>query len=495
MCDSGFSEVCSADFTNYCRAGSLCDEDIGRQCRLPNYRRMKSSKVRSRVAWFTRKSNLTTPHRRSNVLTQVRIRPLGETYNDPLDVSTKHSDFSSSSDEELPCVNNELPNNYVSQEELEALKGCVTKRRALFSPNFLGPSGSCSSSHTIPKQRSKREAHHSLRQTVPSERSFINSDSEDQLFMSKVGQRHYHPRQGSLEYDHLENYYPGSQSRSSAVPDSVSIQFRANSYECVAEELNVVDGGAQTDQFKFVKGEASLSADDNPYMVGKRSYSFDSRPLGSKVNSEICSSCSIPGRLNSPNLRQHLSPRLQRRHRPSSGSPRLHTSPAHNVKDMCPPSHARRGYLDHAICNSWPRNRVYPELDNTLFSNQDEYPGERSKVVKTLHRPPVCAQQGCESWSPLQVRSSEYNSTSVDVVPNSRYGLCDLGSTTSMCSIQSHNSAATNVSSSFDRPHCSYVKGVTGVDFKDKSEVSMNVCFLLVVIRVLLHCKLLMHVL
>lgn len=490
MCDSGFSEGCSADFTNYCRAGSLCDEDIGRQCRLPNYRRTRSSKVRSRVAWFTRKSNLTTPHRRSNGLRQVRIRPLGETYNDPLDVrihTAQHSEFSSS-EEDLPCVNSELPNNYVSQEELEALKGCVTKRRELFSPDLLGLSGSCSLSHTLPKQKSKREAHHYLRQQMPNERSTINSsDSEDQLFMSKVGQGHYHPRQGSQEYDHLENYYPSNQLRSSTVPDSVSIQFRANSYDCVAvcqtEELNVVDGKGHIDQLKFVKGEASLSADDSPYIVGKRSYSFDSQPSGKKLNSEICSSCSIPGRLDSPNLRQYPSPPLQRRHRPSSGSPRIHTSPAHNVKDKCPPSRVRRGYLHQATYNSWPRNRVYPELDNRVISNQDESPGEGLKIVKNLHRPAVCAHQSRESWSPLQVRSSEYNSTSVDVIPGNQYDVCDLGSTTSMCSIQSHNSSATNVSSNFDRPHCSNVKGVTGVDFKDKSEVSVSAC--------LLWCKLL----
>ncbi len=130
-----------------------------------------------------------------------------------------HHCFDSDSDDDTKEGMKTLPNRYVSQEELDALKGCVTKRRILFSP---GPAASLSSITTSCRELGDHQsAGHSY--SVPLIRKHIVTESDGS-----------HSRQGSLEYDHLSDFNPHQHesnpthcSNTSTPGDTaVSIQFR-----------------------------------------------------------------------------------------------------------------------------------------------------------------------------------------------------------------------------------------------------------------------------
>ncbi len=167
MCDSRISETCPADFTSYCPANILCSADIGPQRRLRH-----SSKVKSRVAWFHRKAKGLSYPLRQGISSQPRIKPLGVMEADDMyegedrdgqlpwlkhrdrRLSWPMGDFppewkwsndssSSSSSEDEDSLSgalkdgpwlHEQPLIYASPEEVLALRGCVSRGRALFSP-------------------------------------------------------------------------------------------------------------------------------------------------------------------------------------------------------------------------------------------------------------------------------------------------------------------------------------------------------------------------
>ena len=161
------SERCPADFTAYCQAGhlGLSSDSI---CR-------RRSKVNKRVAWFAK------GRARHRVRSQTaRVRPLGEPAS------------STSSEDELPGP----LYHYASAEELAALRGCVRRTRALFSPP-PPPSPPPSS----PDQAENDEGHNVARDHAPSSQGTT------------------HLRQDSFEYDHLED------------PCSVSVEFISSGYE------------------------------------------------------------------------------------------------------------------------------------------------------------------------------------------------------------------------------------------------------------------------
>lgn len=133
----------------------------------------------------------------------------------------------------------EVPNRYVSQEELKALKGCVTRRRALFSPS---PSSSSLTSSISLRKSSQHSAQyspgHSYSLPLNRKRLVVEGDA-------------MHTRQGSLEYDHLTDFNPQSSSLSN-VGDSISVQFRFQGEgETVKPTFQGVQAACNHSSFKY----------------------------------------------------------------------------------------------------------------------------------------------------------------------------------------------------------------------------------------------------
>jgi len=126
-----------------------------------------------------------------------------------------------------------LPNRYVSQEELKALEGCVTRRRALFSPSpSSSPQTACSNSGKI----------NHLQQPSP-----MHSHSQPLCRRGVLGSNGGHSRQGSLEYDHLTDFNPHVGTKDS----SISIQFRLQGDE-------MTGGRAVSRSFQAASGLSGL---------------------------------------------------------------------------------------------------------------------------------------------------------------------------------------------------------------------------------------------
>lgn len=211
MCDSHISESCPMDFTNYCPV----DSEGG----YGGYKwSSHKSLPKSNVAWFSRKTKGMPSHDTDMVFGRTsskRLQACGahntrEAFScDGLDICKKSVDCSSEEECDLIRDNSqslEKVSRYVSQEELDALKGCVMRRRAMFSPS---PSSSPVHPHV-----QQFKPHHSpiLTNSLPARGKQRLRASEEIL----------HVRQSSLEYDHLDPMDPYSVNTA----DSVSVQFR-----------------------------------------------------------------------------------------------------------------------------------------------------------------------------------------------------------------------------------------------------------------------------
>ena len=207
MCDSCGSESCPFECV---KAGSYDSE--GGLKELSQKSRMKSK-------WWSRKTKATASHEGKYTVTSAlegcntKDRCEGHSYSP---VANIDGYYDSSSDEECnPIQDNswlqEKPNCYVSQEELDALKGCVTRRRAVFSP-----SPSSSPVHSYVHQRRTS-------QLTPSHTNSLPVRRKGAVVTKKIN----HVHQGSFEYDHLKDYDPSMSVGN--IPDSVSVQFRLQS--------------------------------------------------------------------------------------------------------------------------------------------------------------------------------------------------------------------------------------------------------------------------
>lgn len=209
MCDSHISESCPRDFTTYCPVDSLSSESRAAQ--------RHKTHTKSHITWFSRKSKGASASSRP---CKEETRQLLQDYS----VSDKYGAYSyngatnspdhvaldSSDDErwEVPRTKNrslEKASPYVSQEELDALKGCVMRRRAVFSP-----SPSSSPVHSYVHQRPAQQ---------PSPKTASSLPCAGKHVLEEVS----HTRQGSLEYDHLMDFDPYVPAATTA--DSVSVQF------------------------------------------------------------------------------------------------------------------------------------------------------------------------------------------------------------------------------------------------------------------------------
>ena len=207
MCDSEFSETCQLDFSSYMPTNASEIRVKPKSCRVKS----SSHHSRSRRSSVPRKYST-----ESNLLRDMALRS-------DLDglLSNNFNRYSFDSDDDCESLmerarpsytrGHEFPNRYVSQEELDALKGCVMRRRVIFSPS---PSSSPVSHNTRHKNCSQHFPEHSNSLPARGKRILLNNECK-------------HKRHGSFEYDHLRDFDPHTDTASTGnMSDSVSVQFR-----------------------------------------------------------------------------------------------------------------------------------------------------------------------------------------------------------------------------------------------------------------------------
>ena len=134
MCDSHISESCPMDFTSYCPVDSFRSDGETQQS--------VEKSLQNGSTWFMRKAK-GAPH------SKRLIKESGELFRDrscsgACDVAQCHRfpssgvkcpEFDNGHHAKSNTRSLEKASPYVSQEELNALKGCVMRSRALFSPS------------------------------------------------------------------------------------------------------------------------------------------------------------------------------------------------------------------------------------------------------------------------------------------------------------------------------------------------------------------------
>ena len=396
MCDS---KSCLSDFTKYCPAEGLCDENLGvRSSRA----RSQSLKVKNQVAWFSKKPKPAFASRH-----QVTIRMLGE--NDR------------SEDQFAPYRGRSK--SYVSQEELRALQGCVSRRRALFISN----QESTQACHTIPQLKSSRKYQQApTRNSLPSSDLNLCNSHQTLKRFDKVSLFERTQHSSAFDLAKAEDIHPPNQS---GVPDTVSVQFRSESQECIATDSS---------QGSLHSGHVECCSSNTSCLLP-----------GVNVNPQThAKSSSIPGWLNSPRILHNCSHRSTCDVTCLSSSRECVQSSPHLVLPH-----------DQSACNSWPRN----QLTHTGSYHQDGL-GKLHKI-QPRHR-------SSEKSSPHHQRKEPSLLGEGTEVISSDLNLEIFGSTSSICSTHSHQSSVTNASVCSERPHFHYGKGIDGVEFKRKSDVS-----------------------
>ena len=402
MCDS---KSCLSDFTKYCPAEDMCDENIGTSSTRTRTRtRSQSLKVKNQVAWFSKKPKpaLTIRH-------QVNVRMLGE--NDR--------------GEDQLAAFRERSRSYVSQEELRALQGCVSRRRALFS---LNQEGVPLSSQTIPHQKAKCKHTRAKNSQLSSDSDLFYRSATKECSNISLSEN----LQASRNYEHVEaeDIPPSNQP---AIPDTISIQFRPESQECITTQNS--DGSHHSSHVQ------PCSSNTAYFLPGPTDTSL------MNLSPQTCSkSSSIPGWLNSPRVLHKCM------HQGTCDVSCLLSSREYVQSPRLSLSH------DQSACNSWPRN----QLTQARPYHHQEGLGRHSTQSKL-----TCSEKSSPHH---QYKESSLLSATVGTeIISSDLNLEIFGSTSSICSVQSHQSSA---SVSSERPHFHYGKGIDGVEFKRKTDVS-----------------------
>ena len=341
MCE--FSESCCSDFTKYFPAGSFCAENDA------------LSKVKNKIAWFSKK-----PRPSSAISHHPTERPVG-------DELCRRKSFEAGS------------SSHVSQEELRALRGCVSKRRVMFSSdqNSLTINSKCGKEGRGRLPLSSHPLH------LAHDRFLSSSDN--------------HLCQNRIEYDRFSSL------SQSSIPDSVSVQFRYDSHECMSTLSSV---GSHSERIEVLDCCNSTACN----FVGTKNLR-----TAAQSNRIACGN-------RIPCDEQH------------SSFPKITSSPLLRV------SH------DQSYHNSWPRHRAHP---NRLC--QYTYEIDNIKVPQSPRH--LCRQEPA-NIVPADLLTSNLKTSEPEVV----------GSKSSVCS--------TSCVSSSERPRLNYIKGVDGVDFKQKTDVS-----------------------
>ncbi len=346
MCE--FSENCCSDFTNYFPAGSICAENV--------------SKVKNKIAWFSKKPRPSTSSAISHHATELRV---GE------ELGRRMSFEAGSS-------------SHVSQEELRALRGCVSKRRAMFSSdqNSLTINSKCGKEGNMPLLPHPLHLAH--------DRFLSSSDN--------------HLCQNRIEYDRLSSL------SQSSIPDSVSVQFRYDSHECMS---TLSSGGSHSERIEVLDC----------------------------CNSTACNFAGNDYSQHLPNVHTTQSKKMNR----TDGNQILYDEQHNDSKIMSSP--LLRVSHDQSYHNSWPRHRAHPDRLCQYTSAQ-----------RNMSPRQLCRQEPA-NIVPADLLTSNLKTSEPEIV----------GSKSSVFSVQSHKSYA----SSSERPRLNYIKGVDGVDFKQKTDVSL----------------------
>lgn len=195
MCDSHISESCPTDFTSYCPVDSIYNGGRHKQSSQKLHGNQRAPKRMIPCG-----SDIPVENRPSEECVRSELIDGGDHCRQHMHCGLSASGNSRSL---------EKASSYVSQEELNALKGCVMRRRAVFSPS---PSSSPYCKH-LPY----------LTNSLP-----IGSTYQDEI---------HHVRQSSLEYDHLKDFDPHP---IGSITDSISVQFRlaeAENYSDKSQEV------------------------------------------------------------------------------------------------------------------------------------------------------------------------------------------------------------------------------------------------------------------
>ena len=343
------------DFSHFCPA-----EQLGVEMIETPILRQKNSKVKNKVAWFSRKSKANStigsdrddypspqkdkPSRKGKLGRKNRNSlPVDMVYPSPCDVTSLQpvvtkSETSTSGEDEEDYRSDELnPTSCVTalQNELHFLKGCVSERRTVFSPSTSPDLDSrdllqtypsslpideqfkiLSSDHIVlPQQEysiqvspfiypdtNENNKSHDQSPDVSCDPKIHSNDNESLSHDKSHDHKLKITRQGSLEYDHLEPEYE--------IPvDGVLDSHKTMDNGGYFVSIQFSD---QKNTDKHLITEDTLEPNDIPVSVSEN-HSFDQpdsslltdispfpRSLQQPRKNNFFSS--IPGRLNSPNL-------------------------------------------------------------------------------------------------------------------------------------------------------------------------------------------------
>ena len=329
-----------------------------------------------------------------------------------IDSSTEWSSDGTDDDESRwTNIKQTASSSYVSHEELSALKGCVTRRRALFSPKSSWEA----SSLTLPAPTPELPCFDFERKP------------------------HHHS-----ECDHLKDNLLTT-SVSNPVPDSVSVQFDSACYdsETVCESTS--------------KRHQRRHTGLNVAAISRSECNIDGKSIDANRQclADTLLSCSIPGELNvSSSQREERSrfPDLEEDlHHPHSwGLPLIHAKnkslySSWPCRQFC---QCTKGKSTSSLCS----------VKRTPHLTTSSAPYQITPLLQTKQRP----------FYPHFL--SNRGNPCMGMIPSFSSSL-DVGSTLSVSSCHSTSDPSLSLNG---RQHISYSTGVDGQVFKDKTEVSFK---------------------
>lgn len=351
----------------------------------------------------------------------MEVPPVNDVGSDPIGVRSFVNWSSDDADNEENGYVIKQTSKYVSHEELRALKGCVTRRRAMFSPKSSNE-GRCFTLQELP-----------YRTCVSESLSKTNREN------SQHNQCH------SSEYDVGEfepNLHPSAISEN--VPDSISVQFGCAGYEC---ETVCESSSKQLQHRQRGLNVTAISKSDCNLNVQKscpQSYDVSSRCV------------SIPGELNSSSLKYQQG--------------FIFPDKIYSLEQSLsqPQNGSIYGRKHETLCNSWPRQQLYQTTPvGGSVNSKRKVVCSQCSPKHVSHLVPLASQ------NPQTFNSVAFQGPHIPVMKGREMIIkpylpcsCELGST---FSISSHHSVS---NSSPARPHISYNTGVDGQIFKDRTEVS-----------------------
>ncbi len=304
----------------------------------------------------------------------------------------------------------DVSNRYVSQEELRVLRGCVSERRAIFSLNQK-------SLHFLSFGGVKvyNDQMGMCKNRCVSSADGLNRNQSSFPFGGDNSFKH-----SAFEPTHLQDLLSVSQT-----PDSVSVQFRSDSREHISTQNSDCTFSERIEVLDC--SNAAYHFTGNEDIEHSHSLGINKRTklkLGSRINGGLCKDQSI----------------------------NLSCSPIVPSQE-CMHSPLLKVSHDQSRHNSWPRNMV----NHNQFSDTAE-PHCTAYCASSPHH--------LEKHKPASIVSTDFLSLTSKIPEQEGFG-----STSSVFSIQSRQSSVTSVSSCSERLHLSFVKGVNGVDFKQRTDV------------------------